>query len=225
MFYEIVTFDCYGTLVDWNTGIREAFARASVVDGVEVDVDELRADYADLEPLVQSERYLRYRDVLSETARKAAARVGWHMDARTARAFASSIAEWRTFRDTNPALERLRGAGIRLGILSNVDRDLLAGTLGHMTVPFDLIVTAEDVGSYKPAPAHFLEASRRIGGASWLHAAQSYFHDVAPTYALGIPSAWINRHCDVQAGDAKPVAEFATLTELADWLAPARSTR
>jgi len=220
MLYDIVTFDCYGTLVDWNCGIRDAFARAAAADGVEADANELRGRYAEIEPVVEARVYRRYRDVLAETARRAAERAGWTMADRTAAAFAASLPEWRPFPDTNLALERLKGGGIRLGILSNVDRDLLAGTLGHLAVTFDLVVTAEDVGSYKPAHGHFLEGRRRIGDARWLHAAQSYFHDVVPCDALGVDSAWINRHGETASGDARPTRELATLTDLANWLAP-----
>ncbi len=220
MRYEIVTFDCYGTLIDWNSGIQGAFERAATTDGVEVDSAALRARYAEIEAVVEDEAYRPYRDVLAETARRAARAEGWAMQDRTARSFASSLTEWRPFPDTNVALERLAAAGLRLGILSNVDRDLLAGTLGHLAVPFDLIVTAEDVRSYKPAHGHFLEARHRIGDAAWLHAAQSYRHDVVPCSELGIPSAWINRHGARPSGDARADRELKTLADLANWLAP-----
>lgn len=219
--YDVVTFDCYGTLVDWSSGLRDAFARAADDDGVRADPAGLRELYAEIEPAVEAAPYRRYRDVLAETARRAAARAGWSMSDRAASAFAASLPEWRPFPDTNPALERLSGAGLRLGILSNVDRDLLAGTLGHLSVVFDPIVTAEDVGSYKPAHGHFLEARRRLGDARWLHAAQSYFHDIVPCDELGIASAWINRHGHAPSGRARPTRELDSLAALADWLAPA----
>jgi 2-haloalkanoic acid dehalogenase type II len=215
MTYDIVTFDCYGTLVDWRRGLVDAFRRAAVTDGVHVDAETLGARYASAERQVEAEPYRRYREVLAESARRVAAEVGWTLGARTAEAFAASIVEWRPFPDTNAALERLRAAGIRLGILSNVDRDLLAGTLGHVTVEFDLVVTAEDVRSYKPAHGHFVEARRWIGDAGWLHAAQSYTHDVVPCAELGIPCAWVNRHGEAPSGDARPSFEVSTLAELA----------
>ena len=224
MRYDVVTFDCYGTLVDWGSGIRDAFARAEAEEGVTADPAGLRALYAAIEPEVEAERYRRYRDVLSESARRAAARVGWTMSDRSAASFVASLPEWPPFADTNPALERLARAGIRLGILSNVDRDLLAGTRDHLSVAFDFVVTAEDVGSYKPAHGHFLEARRRIEEAGidvarWLHAAQSYFHDVVPCDELGIASAWINRHGAAPSGVARPTRELPDLAALADWLA------
>lgn len=217
--YDVITFDCYGTLVDWNRGIRAAFRAMATADGVEVDLDALLAAYHDLEPVVEAEEFRPYREVLAEAARRAAARLGWALSATRARYLAESLPDWPLFPDTNPALQRLAGAGYRLGILSNVDDDLLAGTRHHLAVPFELIVTAQQVCSYKPAPGHFLAARARIGNARWLHAAQSYFHDIAPATALGIATAWINRLHEAPTGDARPLAEFATLTELAAWLA------
>jgi 2-haloalkanoic acid dehalogenase type II len=140
------------------------------------------------------------------------------LDAGRASFLTESLPAWRPFEDTNPALERLRAAGLRLGILSNVDDDLLAGTRRHFTVPFELIVTAAQVRSYKPAPGHFLAARERLGNARWLHAAQSWFHDVEPAAALGISVAWVNRKRERAGGSVKPAVAVETLTELADWL-------
>jgi FMN phosphatase YigB (HAD superfamily) len=125
---------------------------------------------------------------------------------------------WRPFPDTCPALEALHGAGYRLGILSNVDDDLLAGTLKHFPVPFDLLVTAQQVGSYKPAHGHFLEARRRLAGRRWLHAAQSFFHDVEPAGALGIPVVWVNRKSERSPGKVRPGGEVLDLGGLVGWL-------
>jgi FMN phosphatase YigB (HAD superfamily) len=108
-----------------------------------------------------------------------------------------------------------------LAILSNVDDDLLAATRKHLGVDFAFVVTAQQVGSYKPAPAHFTAARQRIEGARWLHVAQSWFHDVQPARALGIPSAWINRKHEQPSGDARPDFEFSTLDEAAAWLTSA----
>jgi len=135
---------------------------------------------------------------------------------------ADSLPDWQPFADTNPALTRLVAAGYRLGILSNVDDDLLAGTRRHLAVGFDLLVTAQQVGAYKPARPHFDTARQRIGPSRWLHAAQSYFHDVVPARALSIPVAWINRKGERPTDGGRPDREFRILTELADWLAPTR---
>jgi 2-haloacid dehalogenase/putative hydrolase of the HAD superfamily len=218
--YDVVTFDCYGTLIDWETGISGALLAAAAADGVRLDRAAVLEAYAALEPQVEAEGHRRYREVLAETARRVAARLGWRLAGARATFLAESLPAWPPFPDTNPALERLTAAGYRLGILSNVDDDLLAATRRHFTVDFELLVTAEQVGSYKPAPAHFTAARERIGGRPWLHAAQSYFHDVVPCRALGIPVAWINRKRETPSGTARPDRECPTLVALADWLAP-----
>jgi 2-haloalkanoic acid dehalogenase type II len=216
--YDVITFDCYGTLIDWEDGISTAFAQAAAAEAWPLDRTQILQAYAELEPGVEAAPYRLYRDVLTETAQRAAERLGWPLSRERARFLADSLPSWPPFADTNPALERLVGAGYRLGILSNIDDDLLADTRHHFTVTFDLIVTAQHVGSYKPALNHFAEARRRLGGKRWLHVAQSYFHDVVPARALGVPVAWINRKHQAAPDAGRADHEFHTLTELADWL-------
>ncbi len=216
--YDVVTFDCYGTLIDWDAGITRAFQDAARGHGVGLDPAALHAAYEEIEPLVEAETYRTYRSVLTETARRAAARLGWPLDEAQARFLAESMPGWRPFTDTNPALERLAGAGYRLGILSNVDDDLLAATCRQFLVRFELCVTAQQVKSYKPAHGHFLRARERLGQSRWLHAAQSYFHDVEPARTLGIPVAWINRGGQHAPHGGSADREFRTLSQLADWL-------
>ena len=209
--FEVITFDCYGTLIDWEKGIRDAFSRV----GLESDAT-LKA-YAQIEPVVEAESYRSYREVLTETA----ARVVKKLGNRSVRPsfLADSLPSWKPFVDTNPALERLRRAGIRLGILSNVDDDLIAATRKHFTVDFDLVISAQQVHSYKPAHGHFVRARERIGTLRWLHAAQSNLHDIVPANQLGIASAWINRHGQKALAGGDPTYEFHDLTGLADAMA------
>jgi 2-haloalkanoic acid dehalogenase type II len=217
--YDVITFDCYGTLIDWERGIHDTFAALAQEAGVALDAAAALAAYHDAEPAVEAERYRPYREVLAEAARRAAARQGWAMDAAAAQAFAARLPAWPPFPDTFAALLRMAAAGYRLGILSNVDDDLLQGTLRHFQAPIDVIVTAQQVGSYKPAHGHFLRARERIGGLRWLHAAQSHFHDVVPASELGVPVVWVNRKREpLPPGGPVPLAEVATLAELADWL-------
>jgi 2-haloalkanoic acid dehalogenase type II len=221
--YDIVTFDCYGTLVDWEGGIARAFVQAAAADGVSLTPASVVDAYLAVEPEVEQATYRPYRDVLTETARRVAPKLDWRLDPSRAGFLADSLAGWPPFPDTNRALERLVAGGYRLGILSNIDDDLLAATRRQLTVPFEFCITAQQVGAYKPAPPHFERARQRIGGARWLHAAQSYFHDVTPARALGIPVAWINRHGQRPTGEARPDRELRDLTQLADWLtAPGR---
>lgn len=206
--YDIITFDCYGTLIDWKSGIRDAFARAGL------DADAALDAYSRVEPAVQSETYRRYRDVLTATAMRVAEAL--HQPIKDGSFLAESLPTWRPFNDTNPALERMHEAGIKIGILSNIDDDLLAETMKHFPVDIDLIVTAQQVRSYKPGHAHFTAARERIGNMRWLHAAQSNFHDIVPTNQLGIDNAWINRHGDRALEGGQPKFEYRNLTALAD---------
>jgi 2-haloalkanoic acid dehalogenase type II len=216
--FDIITFDCYGTLIDWEGGIVEAFRSQAASDGVELVRDQIIAAYATEEPAVESEEYRPYRDVLAETARRAARRLGWKLSSERAEFLAESLVDWDPFPDTNPSLERL-ARKYKLGILSNVDDDLLAATRRHFTVDFELIVTAEQVRSYKPGLAHFKEAIARSGGERLLHAAQSYFHDVVPASRLGFPVVWVNRKGDLpESGGPLPTHEVGDLAELAEFL-------
>jgi 2-haloalkanoic acid dehalogenase type II len=220
--FDALTFDCYGTLIDWERGISEAFAAAAHADGVALDLGAVLRAYHEVEPRVQAERYRRYRDVLALTARGVADRLGWTLPPGRESFLAESLPSWPPFPDTNDALRRLKGAGHRLIILSNVDDDLLAGTRHHLAVEFDAVITAERVGSYKPAAGHFAAARTQIGDGRWLHVAQSYFHDVQPARALGVATAWINRKGERPLDDRGPDHEFRTLAEAADFLVTSR---
>lgn len=217
--FDVITFDCYGTLIDWEAGITEAFRAAAAADGLNVDSAAALRALFEKEPEAQRAEYRSYREVLTETALRVGERLGWRISHQRAAFLPESLPHWKPFPDTNDALQRLSRAGYALGILSNVDDDLLAGTRRHLAVSFSMLITAQQVRSYKPAPGHFTTAREHIGARRWLHAAQSYFHDVTPAVAHGIPVAWINRKGEQPTGAARPDREFRTLTELADWLA------
>jgi 2-haloacid dehalogenase len=190
------TFDCYGTLVDWNAGLRAALGG-----------DEPLARYHELEPGVQAEDPTRsYRDVLSETAR----RVG------VATSPADTLPSWPVFPEAPAALEEARARGWKLAALSNSDRDLIDASLSAIGVPFDLAIVASEIGSYKPAHGHWLAFERQVGRMPDVHVAQSHFHDVIPATALGIPTVWINRLGET--GDPAPTRELPDLRGLADTL-------
>jgi 2-haloacid dehalogenase/putative hydrolase of the HAD superfamily len=222
--YDVVTFDCYGTLVDWEGGLATALMRAAWADGVRLQRAAVVRAYLAAEREVEAGAYRRYREVLAASALGVAARLGWRLDPARAGLLADSLPDWVPFPDTNLALERLRAGGYGLGILSNIDDDLLAATRRHFTVDFELVVTAQQVGAYKPAPPHFEAAHRAIGSRRWLHVGQGYFHDMVPARTRGIPNAWINRNGDAPEDGERADREFPTLHELADWLAPARVT-
>lgn len=217
--YDYLTFDCYGTLVDWRGGILAAFAAAIPPGTAPPDPERLLALHAVHEPEVQAGPYRPYRRILAETARRMAVDLGIDAALGSFDFLAASLGSWRAFPEVSEALAALAGAGARLGILSNVDDDLLAATLGQLDVEFDLLVTAEQVRSYKPAAGHFERARRLIGGRSWLHVAQSQFHDLAAAQRLGIPVAWINRLGEPLGDGLAPLRTFPDLAGLAAWLA------
>jgi 2-haloalkanoic acid dehalogenase type II len=214
--YDIITFDCYGTLIDWESGIANAFLETAAVQGVTLRREDILREYANTERHVQSEGYRNYCDVLRDTASRVATALGWPLADDDAGFLADSLRSWKPFPDTNPALERLVEAGCRLGILSNIDDDLIEATRRHFTVDFDLVITAQQMRSYKPGHAHFLAAKERIGGARWLHAAESNLHDIVPANALTIDTAWINRLQQEPLAGGTPKFAFNNLTELAD---------
>ncbi len=209
--YDALTFDCYGTLIDWETGITTAIQTAAAHDGIELEREAIVAEYHRVEPRVQAEEYQPYKAVLRDVAVALARGLGWDLVPDRAGFLADSVADWAPFHDTNAALERLKAAGYQLGILSNVDDDLLEGTLRNLSVEFDFLITAEQVRSYKPAHAHFLRARELLGGSRWLHVAQSLFHDIVPAGTLGIPAVWVNRKREPAVGGVRLVAEVETL--------------
>jgi len=216
--YNVITFDCYGTLIDWESGIANAFLTTAAGDGVTLSREAVLRAYADTEHRVQAANYRPYREILRDTAVRVAVAVGWPLTSERADFLADSLPSWQPFPDTNAALERLAAVS-RLGILSNIDDDLLDATREHFTVGFDVVVTAQQVRSYKPGHAHFQAARDLIGTASWLHAAESNFHDIVPTNTLGIDNAWINRQRQNALPGGTPKYTFDDLAGLADAIA------
>lgn len=192
------TFDCYGTLVDWESGMAQALEQISPGSA-----KQLLHAYHQLEPQVEAETPFRlYRDVLAETLRRAAGCQGIRLASGDEHVLAETLRDWPVFSDVAPALIGLRGGGWKLAILSNVDKDLIARTLKRMPVTFDDVVTAEDVRAYKPALAHF-NRFRETHGATrenWLHVARSWMHDIEPASRLGLKSVWINRGREIRDG-------------------------
>jgi len=217
---DIITFDCYGTLIDWNGGVCGALGAEGERQGRTLDAPRVLAAYHAAEPRVQAEQYRTYRDVLTLLEAEIAAELGWDPPA-TPGYLADSLPSWLPFPETNRALGRLRRAGFALGILSNIDDDLLAATRGHFEVEFDLLVTAQQVRSYKPAPAHFERALQQLGVGSGrlLHIAQSYYHDVRPARELDIATVWVNRLAEsIPPGGPAPTAEVADLDGAVAWV-------
>jgi 2-haloacid dehalogenase len=208
------TFDCYGTLIDWNGGIRRELER---LFGVEA-APRLLERYHEVEPQVQAEAYRSYREVLSHTLERTAAAEGLQIPEGEAGALGGSLPDWEPFSEVPDALREARVRGWRLAILSNSDRDLIAASQAQLGVPFDVVVVAEDVGSYKPAHAHwerFFEVTTAERDRH-VHVAASLFHDIAPANELGLTSVWLNRLGE-EAGP-EPTRELTDLASLPDVL-------
>jgi 2-haloalkanoic acid dehalogenase type II len=222
---DLVTFDCYGTLIDWRSGVLSSL-RERIADARATPDDVIFAAFADIENVIEAGPYVSYRKVLNDTTRGIAERLEWRVTDRYETALADGLPSWRPFPEVNDALERLRTIGYRLGILSNVDDDLLAGTRRHLPEVFDFIVTAQQIRRYKPAPAHFQRALAAVHNdrGRLVHVAQSYYHDVQAAAPLGIRVVWVNRtQAELPAGGPAPTVQVSDLREAADWLEALRA--
>ena len=209
------TFDCYGTLVDWNSGIRAELSR--LLDAGEGD--RLLARYHQVEPRVQREHpTMSYRDVMAAVLAELAAQEGVSLAPDELDALGRSLPAWPVFDDVAAELTDVRDRGWRLVALTNSDRDLIEASIEAIGVPFDGAIVASEIGSYKPAHGHW-RAFRETFGADerrHVHVAQSHFHDITPAHQLGIPSVWINRLGE--RGDPAPTRELPDVRGLADVL-------
>jgi len=201
------TFDCYGTLIDWNGGIGRELER---LFGAARSGELLRA-YHELEPQIQREDPARsYREVMAV----ALARLGAPADEEDA--LGRSLPQWDPFPEARAALEEARTQGWRLAVLSNTDRELLDSSLARLGVDFELTVVASEIGSYKPAPPHWDEFFARSGAdrEGHVHVGASLFHDIAPASALGLRTIWVNRLGEEP--EPQPDVELHSLTGLAE---------
>ena len=193
--FEWISFDCYGTLVDWETGISTAVAEVLDRHGISKSRAEILALFADVEPRVQdSPEYLEYRRVLRRVMAMIGTELGFQCTGSDLDCLADTLPGWPVFPDTVPALNALK-ARYRLAVISNVDDDLFAGTAERLGVDFDAVVTSEQVRSYKPNLRNFDAAAARMAVERdrWLHVAESLYHDVGPANRLGVASVWVDR--------------------------------
>jgi 2-haloacid dehalogenase len=204
------TFDCYGTLIDWNDGIRRELARV----WPDEDAEKLLRRYHEIEPEIQREEpSLSYREVM----RRALARLG-DVPAGGDGALGDSLPGWRPFPEVPPALRELRARGWKLAILSNTDRDFIEASKQQLGVPFDETVVASEISSYKPAHRHWEEFYARTNAerARHVHVAASIFHDIEPANELSLVSVWINRLGEIS--DTRPTRELPDLERLPETL-------
>jgi 2-haloacid dehalogenase len=223
--FEALTFDCYGTLIDWETGLIEAFRAAMRGHGLEPDGEDVLVRYAGYEAAAEAGPYQRYRDVLAAGLRGVAGELGFEPTAEETAAFSESVVDWPAFPDSGGALARLQSR-FRLGVITNCDDDLFAASSERLGADFDWVVTAQQVGSYKPDERNFLVAFERLGlpRDQILHVAQSLFHDHVPAQRLGLTTVWIDRRRDRAGSGATPGAQatpHATFPDMASFAAAA----
>jgi len=209
------TFDCYGTLVDWNGGIRTELEK---LFGVEPG-EELLARYHELEPEIQATNPgASYREVLTVALARLAGEMGLTLPEGEASALAQSLPSWPVFADGRPALGEARSRGWRLAILSNTDRDLIDASMAAIGVSFETAIVAGEIGSYKPARKHWdvFREETGVDPGLHVHVAQSLYHDITPATELGLSSIWVNRLGE--AGDPRPTRTCTDLISLAGTL-------
>jgi 2-haloacid dehalogenase len=217
MNYRFLTFDCYGTLIDWRAGIESSLLGA--VGDVGIRGQALLDAYVMAEKEEESS-YKKYREVLRKTLLSMSVRLGVDVTEQAARKFAASVPTWPAFADTGEFLNEMGNRGYKRYILSNVDTDLLRETISNHGLEVDGFVTAEEVGSYKPSKGHWLKFLKTTGAdrSEVLHVAQSIYHDVVPCGEMGMAVAWINRYGEPLPSGVEPTFIADTLANFAGLL-------
>jgi 2-haloacid dehalogenase len=225
--FEILTFDCYGTLINWEEGILRCLHRIFAAHGKNLDDPTVLKLYGDFEARAEQGEYHRYREVLQSVVRQFGDQLGFTPSDQEVRSLPESLPFWKPWPDTVSALCELHNR-FRLVIVSNVDDDLFAATQPQLGVEFDQIITAQQAQAYKPSLKMFELALRRVGVPAHriLHVGQSLYHDVLPAQSLGLATVWVNRPSArkgvgaVKAVDAQPDLQVSSLAELADYARP-----
>jgi 2-haloacid dehalogenase len=204
----VASFDCYGTLVDWEGGLGN-FLYAFALRYREVPVengDAMRRRWEAIQFEQIQGPYRPYKEILTASLKGWAAESGLPFFAEDGDELVRAMRSWQPFHDTRPALKQARAAGLKLAILSNTDRDIIAHSLKHLEIPFDLVVTAEDCGSYKPSPANFerLLLELNVPPDQVMHVAFGFKYDIGSARAVGMRTAWVNRHAEATPPGAEP---------------------
>jgi 2-haloacid dehalogenase len=192
--FQALTFDCYGTLIDWESGMLSALRPILTAHQIQLEDEQILECFAEFESQEEQGEYQSYRHVLMGVVKRFGDRFQFHPSEAEQEALPNSVPHWVPFADTIAALQQLKQR-FKLVIVSNVDDDLFAATAQHLQVPFDQIITAQQVRSYKPALNHFKTAIERLGlpQSQILHVGASLHHDIVPTNQLGFSNVWVNR--------------------------------
>ena len=210
-----VTADCYGTLIDWEKGITDAFEKEADRDGLTLDTDALLQRFFEAQAQIMSGSYELYAEVLRRAAVTVAEEIDWTIEPSRAQFLPDSVAYWPPFREANAAFDRLKER-YEVGIVSNIDDKLLGISRRHLRTQLDLVVTAQQVRSYKPDNTHFRETARRIGGKKgWVHIGSGYDADIAPCLKMNVPVVWVNRHGEKLEGRKAPDATVRNVRDAA----------
>ena len=214
-----ITFDVYGTLIDWDSGVADAFTREAKREGFEIDRQQVVDLFHDISADIQSGSYELYAEVLRQTAVRIAEEIGWDLEPSRSGFLPDSVPRWVPFKETNTQMRKFLSK-YQTGLISNIDDKLLGYTRRHVPADVDLVVTAQQVRSYKPDPAHFNEFARRIGGKKgWVHVCSGPLADVNPCAAMKVPTIWVNRtKAELPEGAKKPTVEVKSLLEAAKLL-------
>jgi 2-haloacid dehalogenase len=221
--FKILTFDCYGTMIDWEAGIFSALRPILAAHGKQISDSAVLQLYSELEASAEQGEFQRYRDVLQSVVRGLGERLGFSPTAAEVRSLPDSLAHWQPFSDTVEALRKLKSR-YQLAVISNVDDDLFASTAPKLGVAFNYVITAQQAGCYKPCLRMFTLAEDRMGVArdQWLHVGQSIYHDVIPAQSLDLATVWVNRPSPrpgagaAKAATGKPDLEVPDLRSLAE---------
>jgi 2-haloacid dehalogenase len=220
--FRVITFDCYGTLIDWEAGIFSEMRPILSAHSKQIADAEILKHYSELEAEAEGGEYRPYWQVLEFVVRGFGERLGFRPDNTEVASLPDSVAHWRPFPDTISALHKLRSK-FRLAVISNIDDHMFAASARHLGVAFDEVITAQQAHAYKPSLEIFKLAERKIGAncQQWLHVGQSIYHDVIPAQSLGIATVWVNRASPrpgsgaAKAASGKPDLEVPDMSTLA----------
>jgi len=220
--FDVLTFDCYGTIIDWETGLLRTLKPTLVAHAVSLSDEDLLARYGELEAGIQAGAFRKYADVLASVLSGFGREYDFEPSAQEVLDFSRSVQHWPPFADSAAALKALQSK-FRLVVLSNIDDDLFEFSRAQLGVTFDRVFTAQQIGSYKPSLRNFQYMLERVGVPKdrILHVAQGLFHDIVPTRALGIRNVWVNRRSGrpgsgaTLGSDVKPDFEVPDLRSLA----------
>jgi len=212
--FELISFDCYGTLIDWELGMKNALRELAEKKDISIDIEEAPGKYIKIELEVEKERYRKYSEILTISLKRLLKEV--ELNPEEEKIFVNTLPKWPPFPETREVLRELKNRGYKLAILSNIDEDMIKKSIDLMGIEFDGVITAEQTRSYKPSHKHWKKMLEvfKISKNRILHVAASYVHDIIPAHELGIKTVWINRNkekrerIDYEFDNLKPLTEI-----------------